>query len=109
MPHLRIRAVQKEKMQQLSRSLIPELAKLLNSPEDNFTLELIASDFFHQGQETASYPFVEILWFARPQILQDQTARLITDQLRSLTQAVDIVVVFQTLEKSAYYENGNHF
>lgn len=109
MPHIRVRAVAKEKVQELSRTLIPDLSKALSSPEDNFTLEAIHSDFYVGGKPNAAYPFVEVLWFERPQELQDKAAVLITNQLKVLTAAADIVVVFRVLDKKSYYENGSHF
>jgi phenylpyruvate tautomerase PptA (4-oxalocrotonate tautomerase family) len=109
MPHIRMRAIEKEVVQKLSKSLIPDLAQMLNSPEDNFTLELVATEFFQQGNTITSYPFIEVSWFSRPQEVKDRVASLITDQVRALTNAADIIVVFQILNKSTYYENGKHF
>lgn len=109
MPHIRIRAVKKDHVCQLSQSLAPELAQVMNTAEDNFTFEFIATEFFSQGQPSASYPFVEVLWFARSQEVQDASARIITAKVKALTGVEDVVVVFQVLEKSSYYENGQHF
>lgn len=109
MPHIRVRAVAKEKVQELSRALIPELSKALNSPEDNFTLEAVGSDFFFEGKPSAAYPFIEVLWFERPQELKDRAAAVITNHIKALTMAADVIVVFQVLDKESYYENGAHF
>lgn len=109
MPHIRIRALEKKHVQNLSQSLVKDLAKTIGTAEDNFTFEWISSEFFFDGQATPAYPFMEVLWFARSQDIQDQTARLITSQVKAETQAVDVVVVFQVLDKSSYYENGEHF
>ncbi|MEK2644500.1 DUF1904 domain-containing protein [Bdellovibrio sp. BCCA] len=109
MPHIRMRAVKKDHVRQLSQNLAPELAQVMSTAEDNFTFECIATEFFFQGQATVSYPFVEVLWFARSQEVQDSSARIITDKVKALTGAEDVVVVFQVLEKSSYYENGQHF
>jgi phenylpyruvate tautomerase PptA (4-oxalocrotonate tautomerase family) len=109
MPHLRVRAVTENQIQKISESLIAELAQTLKSPEDNFTLELISSRFYEKSKPIDSYPFVEVLWFARPKEMQDLAAKLITDKIKSITQAQDVIVVFQVLEKASYYENGEHF
>ncbi|WP_253715995.1 DUF1904 domain-containing protein [Bdellovibrio bacteriovorus] len=109
MPHIRMRALKKEHVQNLSEILVKDLAKTIGTAEDNFTFEWIGSEFFSGGKATPSYPFVEVLWFARSQEVQDQTAALITQKVKTETQAQDVVVVFQTLDKAAYYENGEHF
>lgn len=109
MPHLRFRAVKNEVVQSLSASLPNELAQIMNTAEDNFTFEAIPTEFYSAGQASNSYPFVEVLWFERPQDVQDRAAKVITDQLRNRTNAVDIVVVFLALNKHSYYENGEHF
>ncbi|WP_413288153.1 DUF1904 domain-containing protein [Bdellovibrio sp. HCB337] len=109
MPHIRFRALQSQQVRQLSQELSPVLASAIQTSEDNFTFELIQTQFFSQGQETTSYPFVEVLWFARSQDVQDRCALIITEKVKTLTKAEDVVVVFSTLEKTAYYENGKHF
>ncbi len=109
MPHIRVRAVENKKIAELSKNLIPDLAKTIQTDVDNFTVESISTQFFVDGKEVSSYPFVEVLWFPRSQEIQDAAAKLITDQVRALTQAQDVIVIFTVLEKTAYYENGKHF
>lgn len=109
MPHIRLRSMTHEQAQNLSQTAVPELARLVQSPEDHFTVELIATTHFRQGQLATAAPFVEVLWFARAQDLQNQAAELLTEKIRALTQAEDIVVVFHELKRNAYYENGQHF
>lgn len=104
-----MRALKKEQVQKLSQELVTELARTVMTSEDNFTFEWIASEFFFGGKPTTSYPLIEVLWFARSQEIQDETARLITAKVKEATQAADVVVVFQVLEKDAYYENSEHF
>lgn len=109
MPHIRMRAVRKEQVQELSSSLAKELAPAMKTSEDNFTFEFIHSQFYSAGQETSSYPFVEVLWFARSQEVQDECASIITRQLKKIGRYDDVVVVFQVLHQECYYENGIHF
>ena len=109
MPHLRIRAVDLEHVRALSETLAPELATAMNTEIDNFTFEAIPTEFFFNGHAANGYPFVEVLWFARPQAVQDYSARIITQQIKQLTQAPDVVVVFVALSRESYYENGEHF
>lgn len=109
MPHIRFRAVKNEYIQELSALLCKELAQEMGTSEDNFTFESIATQFFSQGAKTESYPFVEVLMFARPQSIQDRTAQIITDHLKRVGKYEDVIVVFQHLPKEMYYENGRHF
>lgn len=109
MPHIRFRALKEDQVRQLSSELSPVLASAIQTSEDNFTFELVGSQFFAQGKATESYPFVEVLWFARTQDIQSECARLITEAVKAITKAEDVVVVFVVLEKTAYYENGKHF
>ncbi len=109
MPHIRMRAVKKEHVQDLSASLAKELAPAMKTAIDNFTFELVQTQFFSSGQETVSYPFVEVLWFARSQEVQDECASIITRQIKKIGRYEDVVVVFQVLLQESYYENGIHF
>lgn len=109
MPHLRFRALNQEQTQKLSQDLLPELAQIVNTAEDNFTFELVDTQFFYKGKTTESFPFVEVFWFERPQEVQDKVATFITDKVKSFSKADDVVVVFTELKKSSYYENGKHF
>lgn len=109
MPHIRIRSLEKHLVEKLSLTLTSELAEALSTSEDNFTIELVSSEFFIEGKAILSYPFVEVLWFDRPQSIKDQCAKIITNQIRRLTNAEDIVVVFRNLNKESYYENLSHF
>lgn len=109
MPHIRLRAIAQNHVQEISQDLIAELSALTGSPEDHFTLECVSSHFFFQGKKSEAFPFVEVLWFARPQEIQDSAADIITRIVRAKTQAADIVVIFTALTKNSYYENGKHF
>jgi hypothetical protein len=109
MPHIRMRAISAEHVATLSSSLVPDLAQIIQTPVDNFTFELIETRFFEKGSLTKAYPFVEVLWFARSQEVQDACARLITDKVKALVPENDVAVVFTVVNATAYYENGSHF
>lgn len=109
MPHIRFRSVKSEEVRKLSASLGEELAGIMQTSADNFTFELISTQFFAAGVPTESYPFVEVLWFARSQEVQDRSAATITSSLKTLGGYEDVIVVFQELPKNNYYENGQHF
>lgn len=109
MPHIRMRAVTAEQAAELSSTLVQDLAQIIQTPIDNFTFEMIETRFFEKGALSKAYPFIEVLWFARPQDVQDACARLITDKVKDLIPENDVVVVFTVLNASAYYENSKHF
>lgn len=109
MPHIRIRGLQNEEVRGLSRTLLARCAEVVGCPEDWFTLEAAPTSFFFGGQEVKGGPIVECWWFHRPQVLCDRVAALITDVLRPLAEDRNVVVIFVTMEKTAYYEDGKHF
>ena len=109
MPHIRMRAVTSEQAAALSSTLVQDLAQIIQTPVDNFTFELIETRFFEKGMLSKAYPFIEVLWFARSQDVQDACARLITDKVKALVPENDVAVVFTVLNASAYYENAKHF
>lgn len=109
MPHIRMRSMKNANVAKLSATMVKDLAAIINTSEDNFTFEAVSSAFFSSGKETPSYPFIEVLWFSRPQEVQDRCASYICDTVKDLTNEPDVVVVFLDLNKTAYYENGKHF
>ena len=104
-----MRAMSAEHVSSLSQTLVEELATVMQTSADNFTFELVSTQYFERGQASKAYPFIEVLWFARSQEIQDLSAKLITEQVKALTKAQDISVIFQELRPNAYYDNGTHF
>lgn len=109
MPHIRIRAMTDHQVAQASIELPELLAATMQTTSDNFTFEKLHSSFFERGKEISSYPFVEVWWFKRSQELQDQAALQITDTLKKLSGAEDVIVSFYEIPRQNYYENGNHY
>lgn len=112
MPHLRIRALSDSAVAALSVSLPSELAKILNTTEDNFTIEKITTTFYRGGEvvvEGQADPMIEFLWFDRGAEIRDTAAKKVTELVRPLTKSEYIAVVFQSLPKDNYYENGVPF
>lgn len=109
MPHIRFRAITSDQAKKLSQDLLPILATAIPAKEDTFTFELVNTEFFSKGEKSEAYPQVEVNWFERPQELQDQVAKIITDQVKALTKAEDILVTFNILTRTAYYDNGTHY
>lgn len=108
MPQIKIRGIETEIVRKISKPLIDELAVLTQTPRDYFTLEVIHSTFFMDGDVVPGYPFVEIAWFDRGQEIQDHVAQAI---YRLVNQAgyPSVDVMFTVLEKHCYYENGEHY
>lgn len=112
MPHLRIRALSDSAVKDLSLSLPQELAKILNTPEDNFTVEKVATTFYRGGEVFAdgqADPMVEFLWFERGVEVRDAAAKKVTELVQKHTKSEFIAVVFVDLPKESYYENGVKF
>ena len=110
MPHLRFRAVEPQTVQTLSKSLIDELQPHMDCPREDFTFEYIYTTFYHEGEVSQAYPFVEVLWFDRGQQTQDTVAAIITQQVRGMIgEDVDVAVIFTALDAKSYYDNGEHY
>ena len=108
MPQIKIRGIETETVRKISKQLIDELAVLTQSPRDYFTLEVIHSTFVMDGEVVPGYPFVEIAWFDRGQVIQDQVAKAISGLL-NLAGHPSVDIMFTLLEKLGYYENGEHY
>ncbi len=109
MPHLRFRGVEKEKVKEISRVLVDQLAEIVGCPRDWFTLECIDTEFIFDGEESRGYPFVEVLWFDRGQEAKNRAATAVTHAIKSKYPTEDTCVIFTNLNEKDYYENGNHF
>lgn len=110
MPHLRLRALSDLAVKDLSLSLPQELAKILNTSEDNFTVEKIATTFYRAGEVALEAdPMVEFLWFERGVAVRDAAAKKVTELVQKHTKSEFIAVVFIDLPKECYYENGVKF
>jgi hypothetical protein len=109
MPHLRFRALDKKHVEKLSQSLVKDLAQIMATGEDNFSFEVIETQFFQNGKPISGDPFVEVLWFSRSQEIQDQSAKKITKGIQGFGPFPFVTVVFTALSEASYYENGVHF
>ncbi len=109
MPHLRVRGVKPEVVQKLSENLNTELAAMIQTSPDNFTIEHVGTLFFLNGKAELGYPFVEVLWFDRPTEIRSRVAEHLTMRLRALVGPTDVAVVFVPLKPQDYFENGKHF
>ena len=108
MPQLIFKGLKKEDITVFSKILVDELANIVGSPRDYFTLEVPDAAYIFDGKEVAGSPMIQVNWFDRGQAIQDQTAAAIT---RHVHQAgyPQVEIFFLLLEKSGYYENGAHY
>ena len=110
MPHLRFRGMSRAIVKEVSKTLVATLAPIITSPEDHFVLEFIPAEFVQGGQVITGQPLIEVLWFTRPQALQDQVAVILTEALRAyLEPEQNLCIIFTALEGHNYYENGQHY
>jgi phenylpyruvate tautomerase PptA (4-oxalocrotonate tautomerase family) len=109
MPHIRIRGLTDKAVQNLSRELPQDLAKIMQTSADNFTVEEVATRFYKDGALTEGDPMIEILWFDRGQEIKNVCAQRITELVKKQSTAEFIAVIFMALPKESYFENGKHF
>ena len=112
MPHIRFSGLEQKQVQDLSKPLVDDLAKLADCPRDHFTLEHLPVRFIFDGELDANgYPAADVFWFDRGQVIQDQAAKVITRAIRDVIsdKGLDICVRFNAIKKYRYYENGEHF
>ncbi|MDE1338530.1 DUF1904 domain-containing protein [Vibrio aestuarianus] len=110
MPHFRFRAVEPQTVQALSKPLIDDLESVMGSPREDFTFEYIYTTFFHEGEVSPAYPFIEVFWFERGQEVRDTVAQVVTKQVKEIVgEDNNVAVIFTALEPSAYYDNAKHY
>lgn len=108
MPALRLKSIDSNKALKISKDLIDELQEIIQCPRDYFSIEVVQSLFIMDGEFVEGLPVIDVFWFDRGQEIQDKVAKIITKHINSIGyDSVD--VIFNVLEKSRYYENGEHF
>ena len=108
MPIIKLKEVDVKKALEISTGLIDELEKLIKCPRDYFNLSVDKATYIKDGEIIEGSTMVEVAWFDRGQEIQDETARIITKYI-NLAGYENVDVIFFPLNKSNYYENGNHF
>lgn len=108
MPLIVFKGVQIKQVKQLSTQLITDLSKIIEVPRDYFTLECPQSVYIFDSELVTMYPLIEVKWFDRGIIIQDQVSKCITNQLRDLGYET-VEVFFTPLQRENYYENGQAF
>jgi len=108
MPYVRFHALNEEQVAIISKNLKYELAQALNTTEEAWEIEYISSTFYAKGLKTMSLPFVEVIWMARSQEVQDLCANLIAGNIKS-SVGQDSFILFHNVAKQNFYKNGIHF
>lgn len=108
MPQLTFKGISRQAVLDMSESLVDDLEVILNVPREYFTIEHVDSFFIKDGQRAEDYPLVFVAWFDRGEDMQNNTARTITAYVHNAGYK-NVDVIFTTLERSKYYENGEHF
>ena len=108
MPHIRCRGMQRDIVVAISETLVEQLAELTKTPAAHFTIEYIPAEFIATRFGGQAYPFIELFWFDRGQEMQDAAAQLITSIVKSKLE-MDVAVVVQPLQRTNYYDNGQHY
>jgi len=108
MPIIKIKAIPQDHVRKISKTMVDDLQKCTQIPREHFTLELPTSIYILDGQVVDGPPMIEVFWFDRGQELQDQVAEILTRHIQSAGYA-DVDVIFTTLDRNRYYENGEHF
>jgi phenylpyruvate tautomerase PptA (4-oxalocrotonate tautomerase family) len=106
MPHLVIRGVAPDRLQEAAPQLVEQLSELCQCGTDNFTINIMHTTAVWGGPpQEPPFAFVEVGWFERGTAVRDRFARIVTDTLSGLGMA-DVEVVFVAYREEDYYING---
>lgn len=105
MPHLTFRGFTDDQVQKASDVLIPNLAKLLDCPEDYFIFDNLLVSSFYKGEKAATFPYINIAWFERGKTQRDAMAQVITKAMFELGVA-ELEIGYTVLAEDGYYING---
>ncbi|MBN1971213.1 MAG: DUF1904 family protein [Candidatus Delongbacteria bacterium] len=122
MPHITFKGISVEDVRELSTKLIDDMSYFLETPRDYFTLEVIENTFIYDGKIGLNkYPIIYVEWFDRGQDAKDNCARIITTLVKrqiekstihhqtNISDENCISVIFKSLQKDSYYDNGEHY
>ncbi|UVI31116.1 DUF1904 domain-containing protein [Paenibacillus spongiae] len=105
MPQLTVRGMALDRIASISGPLVHELAEICGCGTDNFTIDLMQVISVFEGQQTETYPFIEVAWFERGPAVRDRLADAITRHVRKAGVA-EVEVAFKVYSEDAYYING---
>ena len=105
MPLLVVRGIEAEKMRDISKSLVEEMAFICECGTDNFTIECLHTTAVFEGNIVPSYPFIEVSWFERGPEVRDRLAEAIAKHVHSIG-VEEFETAFTAYRKDSYYLNG---
>ncbi|WP_409968247.1 DUF1904 family protein [Bengtsoniella intestinalis] len=111
MPNIKVYGVEPAQVQAMSGVLTPTLSAAIGCPADWISF-FAGGGIFSCGQPLKTDVYVQVDWFSREETVQDAVAQVITDGIKAMDgmDGVETVtVVFSSLEKPNYYENGQHY
>ncbi len=105
MPLLVVRGIEAEKIKEISKSLVEDMAAICDCGTDNFTIECLHTTAVFEGRIVPSYPFIEVSWFERGQEVRDRLAETIAKHVHSIG-VEEFETAFTTYREDSYYLNG---
>jgi len=109
MPHIIYKGIGIEEVKRIEQPIICAISEIVNCPVEHFTTEWMHTLFISHGIENnGGYPFVTINWFKRPQEMQNEVAKVVTEFVMKLGYD-DVCVYFNELVPTSYFENGVHY
>ena len=108
MPQLTFKGINRQSVIAMSKALVDELETIIYVPREHFAIEHVDSMYIIDGQEAPEYPLIYISLFDRGHEVEDKVAKAITKHVHHAGYK-NVDVIFTTLERSRYYENGEHF
>lgn len=109
MPFIRVNGLESAQVETISGVLTPKLSKVIGCPED-WICFAAQGPLFGSGTRLGTDVYVHVEWFPRETAVQDEVARVMTQELQAFAPGVEtIAVVFVALEKETFYENGSHY
>ncbi len=107
MPHLHIYNVDEALLLSASKRLTDRLQQAIGCERSWITLDLVASRQVADGQWRSGNPFVEVLWFSRPEAVREAVSAILSEELKGA--AAFVTTVFRELDPTLYYEDGKNF
>lgn len=108
MPQLTFKGIKRQIVINISKALVDELQTIINVPREHFALDHVDSMYIMDGKEADEYPLVYVNMFDRGKEAEGKVAKAITRHVHNAGYK-NVDVIFTILERSRYYENGEHF
>ena len=102
MPQIIVKGLPQETVCAMSKLLLNDLAKINETPADYFLFQCDTNPIFIDGKPDAGYPLVEIKQFQRDKAMEEATAKLIIQYIKSLGYT-EAEVYYIHLSEAAYY------